>query len=83
MLKKNLESFVNEIENKINDIIIEGDDEKKQFKKDFVFIKKNIDNNIDDLNLENFKNKITIISKKFFPKEKKKNKKNKEKEDEK
>ena len=85
MLKKNLENFVNDIENKINNIIIDGDDEKKQFKKDFVFIKKNIDNNIDDLNLENFKNKITIISKKFFPKEKKKNKKHKgeEKEDDK
>ncbi len=83
MLKKNLENFVNDIENKINNIIIDGDDEKKQFKKDFVFIKKNIDNNIDDLNLENFKNKITIISKKFFPKEKKKNKKHKEKGEEK
>ena len=82
MLKNNLDNFSNEIEKKINGYIIENDDEKKQFKKDFVFIKKNIDNNIEDLNLENFKNKITIISKKFSPKEKKKGKKHKEKENE-
>ncbi len=82
MLKNNLDNFSNEIEKKINGYIIENDDEKKQFKKDFVFIKKNIDNNIEDLNLENFKNKITIISKKFSPKEKKKGKKHKEKEKE-
>ena len=45
-------------------------DDKKQFKKDFVFIKNNIDKEIDDIDFKAFKKKITSIYKKFLPKEK-------------
>ena len=34
-----------------------NDEEKKQFKKDFLFIKKNIDNGIEDIDFKSFKKK--------------------------
>ena len=45
------------------------DEEKKLFKKDVVFIKKNIDNGIDEVDFKNFKKKFTSIYKKLLPKD--------------
>ena len=45
-------------------------DDKKQFKRDFVFIKNNIDKEIDEIDFKAFKKKIVSLYKKFLPKEK-------------
>ena len=39
-------------------------EEKKQFKKDFTFIRKNIDNGIDEIDFKGFKKKLNEIHKK-------------------
>ena len=49
---------------------INDEDEKAQFKKDFIFIRKNIDKNIDDIDFKGFKKKLNNIYKKIIPKEK-------------
>ena len=45
-------------------------EEKKQFKRDFTFIRKNIDKDIEDIDFKGFKKKLNAISKKGEDKEK-------------
>ena len=80
---KNLDRFANEMERILNGKEIEGIEEKKQFKKDLIFIKKNIDSGIDFFELKNFKNKISMIYKKYVPESNVGKKKKKDKGDEK
>jgi len=66
----NLNNFNNEAEKLIENKKELNEDEKKQFKKDFLFIKKNIDNGIEDIDFKSFKKKLTAAYKKLLPKEK-------------
>ena len=66
----NLNNFNNEAEKLIENKKELNDEEKKQFKKDFLFIKKNIDNGIEDIDFKSFKKKLTSSYKKLLPKEK-------------
>ena len=66
----NLNNFNNEAEKLIENKKELNDEEKKQFKKDFLFIKKNIDNGIEDIDFKSFKKKLTSAYKKLLPKEK-------------
>ena len=66
VFQNNLEEFANEIEKKLKKIKIKSQDEKRQIIKDLLFIKKNIDSGIDiDLKLNRFKDKISLIVKKY------------------
>ncbi len=78
---KNLDRFANEMEKILNGKEIEGIEEKKQFKKDLIFIKKNIDSGIDFFELKNFKNKISMLYKKYVPESNVGKKKKKEKDE--
>jgi len=66
----NLNNFNNEVEKLIENKKELNDEEKKQFKKDFLFIKKNIDNGIEDIDFKSFKKKLTAAYKKLLPKDK-------------
>ena len=61
----NLNNFNNEIEKILDKKILNNEEEKEQFKRDFVFIKKNIDKNIDNgiEDIDKFKRKLTSIYK--------------------
>ena len=81
IMVKNLDRFANEMENILNGKEIEGIEEKKQFKKDLIFIKKNIDSGIDIFELKSFKNKISSLYKKIVPESSNAKKKKKEKDE--
>ena len=66
----NLNNFNNEAEKLIENKKELNDEEKKQFKKDFLYIKKNIDNGIEDIDFKSFKKKLTAAYKKLLPKDK-------------
>ena len=70
----NLNLFNEELEKLLENKKELTGEEKKQFKKDFTFIKKNIDNGIDDIDFKGFKNKLNAIYKKGEEKEKDKEK---------
>ena len=61
-----------ELVEKTDDTLIMKIDQ--QFKKDFTFIRKNIDNGIDDIDFKGFKKKLNAIYKKGEEKEKDKEK---------
>ena len=60
----NLSIFNNELEKLMDNKKELNDDERKQFKKDFTFIKKNIDNG--DIDFKTFKKKLTLVYKKLL-----------------
>ena len=64
----NLNNYNNELEKLLEKKEINDEDEKAQFKKDFIFIRKNIDKNIDDIDFKGFKKKLNNIYKKIIPK---------------
>ena len=66
----NLNLFDEELEKLIENKKELNGEEKKQFKKDFVFIRKNIDNEIEDIDFKGFKKKINTFYKKGEDKEK-------------
>ncbi len=66
----NLNNFNNEVEQLLDKKELNEDEEKKQIKKDFNFLKKNIDNGIDDIDFKGIKKKFNAFSKKFSPKDK-------------
>ena len=70
----NLNLFNEELEKLLENKKELTGEEKKQFKKDFTFIKKNIDNGIDDIDFKGFKKKLNAIYKKGEEKEKDKEK---------
>ena len=72
LILDNLNYFNNEVEKLLEKKELNDDNEKDQFRKDFVFIRKNIDNGIDDIDFKGFKKKITAFSKKYPTKEKEK-----------
>ena len=57
----NLNNFNAEIEKLLDKKKLNDEEEKTQFKKDFMFIKKNIDNGIEDI--DKFKKKLTSVYK--------------------
>ena len=65
-----LNNFNNEVEKLLEKKELNDEEEKKQFKRDFLFIKKNIDNGIDDIDFKGFKKKLTTVYKKLLPKDK-------------
>ena len=60
----NLNIFNTELEKLIDTKKELNDEERKQFKKDFLFIKKNIDNG--DIDFKSFKKKLTSVYKKLL-----------------
>jgi hypothetical protein len=66
----NLNDYNNELEKLLEKKELNDEDEKTQFKKDFIFIRKNIDKNIDDIDFKGFKKRLNNIYKKLLPKEK-------------
>ena len=70
LILDNLNYFNNEVEKLLEKKEMTDDNEKEQFRKDFVFIRKNIDNGIDDIDFKGFKKKILAFSKKYPTKEK-------------
>ena len=56
--------FNNELEKLMDSKKELNEDERKQFKKDFTFIKKNIDNG--EIDFKAFKNKLTLVYKKLL-----------------
>ena len=60
----NLNIFNNELEKLMENKMELNEEERKQFKKDFTFIKKNIDNG--DIDMKNFKKKLTSVYKKLL-----------------
>ena len=64
----NLNKFNNEVEKLLENKKELNDEERKQFKRDFTFIKKNIDNGIDngDIDFKTFKKKLTSVYKKLL-----------------
>ena len=60
----NLNIFNNELEKLMDNKMELNEEERKQFKKDFTFIKKNIDNG--DIDMKNFKKKLTSVYKKLL-----------------
>ena len=60
----NLSIFNNELEKLMDNKKELNDDERKQFKKDFTFIKKNIDNG--EIDFKSFKKKLTLVYKKLL-----------------
>lgn len=65
LILDNLNYFNNEVEKLLEKKELNDDNEKDQFRKDFVFIRKNIDNGIEDIDFKGFKKKITAFSKKY------------------
>ena len=67
----NLNIFIDELEKSTAENKKElNAEEKKQFKRDFTFIRKNIDKDIEDIDFRGFKKKLNAISKKGEDKEK-------------
>ena len=67
----NLNIFIDELEKSTAENKKElNAEEKKQFKRDFTFIRKNIDKDIEDIDFKGFKKKLNAISKKGEDKEK-------------
>ena len=66
----NLNDYNNELEKLLEKKELTDEDERTQFKKDFIFIRKNIDKNIDDIDFKGFKKRLNNIYKKIIPKEK-------------
>ena len=64
----NLNKFNSDIEKLMEKAKELNDEERKQFKRDFTFIKKNIDNGIDngDIDFKAFKKKLTSVYKKLL-----------------
>ena len=64
----NLNKFNDEIEKIMENHKELNDEERKQLKRDFTFIKKNIDNGIDngDIDFKNFKKKMTSVYRKLL-----------------
>ena len=64
----NLNKFNDEIEKVMENHKELNDEERKQLKRDFTFIKKNIDNGIDngDIDFKNFKKKMTSVYRKLL-----------------
>ena len=60
----NLNKFNNDIEKILEKVDELEDDERKQFKRDFTFIKKNIDNG--DIDFKGFKKKLTSVYKQLL-----------------
>ncbi len=60
----NLNIFNNELEKLMDNKMELNEEERKQFKKDFTFIKRNIDNG--DIDMKNFKKKLTSVYKKLL-----------------
>jgi len=60
----NLNIFNDELEKIMDNKKELNGEEKKQFKKDFTFIRKNIDNGIDEIDFKGFKKKLNAIHKK-------------------
>ena len=60
----NLNMFNNELEKLMDSKKELNDDERKQFKRDFTFIKKNIDNG--EIDFKAFKKKLTLVYKKLL-----------------
>ena len=60
----NLNMFNNEMEKLMDSKKELNDDERKQFKRDFTFIKKNIDNG--EVDFKAFKKKLTLVYKKLL-----------------
>ena len=60
----NLNIFNNELEKLMENKMELNEEERKQFKKDFTFIKRNIDNG--DIDMKNFKKKLTSVYKKLL-----------------
>ena len=60
----NLNIFNDELEKLMDNKKELNGEEKKQFKKDFTFIRKNIDNGIDEIDFKGFKKKLNAIHKK-------------------
>jgi hypothetical protein len=60
----NLNIFNNELEKLMDNKMELNEEERKQFKKYFTFIKKNIDNG--DIDMKNFKKKLTSVYKKLL-----------------
>ena len=70
----NLNIFNDELEKLMENKKELNGEEKKQFKKDFTFIRKNIDKGIDDIDFKGFKKKLNAIYKKAEEKDKEKEK---------
>ena len=68
----NLNIFNEELEKLMENKKELNGEEKKQFKKDFTFIRKNIDTGIEDIDFKGFKKKLIAIQKKWDDKEKEK-----------
>jgi hypothetical protein len=60
----NLNIFNDELEKLMDNKKELNGEEKKQFKKDFTFIRKNIDNGVDEIDFKGFKKKLNAIHKK-------------------
>ena len=65
LILDNLNYFNNEVEKLLEKKELNDDNEKDQFRKDLVVIRKNIDNGIEDIDFKGFKKKITAFSKKY------------------
>ena len=70
----NLNIFNEELEKLMENKKELNGEEKKQFKKDFTFIRKNIDTGIEDIDFKGFKKKLNVIHKKWDDKDKDKEK---------
>ena len=70
----NLNLFNEELEKLMENKKELSGEEKKQFKKDFTFIRKNIDTGIDEIDFKGFKKKLNAIYKKGEEKDKEKEK---------
>ena len=70
----NLNIFNEELEKLMENKKELNGEEKKQFKKDFTFIRKNIDTGIEDIDFKGFKKKLNAIHKKWDDKDKDKEK---------
>ena len=70
----NLNIFNEELEKLMENKKELSGEEKKQFKKDFTFIRKNIDTGIEDIDFKGFKKKLNAIHKKWDDKDKDKEK---------
>jgi hypothetical protein len=62
----NLNLFNKEIEKSMENKKVLNEEEKKQIKRDFIFIKKNINIGNENSDFKGFKNKLTNIYKKLY-----------------
>ena len=74
IILENLNIFNEELEKLMENKRELNGEEKKQFKKDFTFIRKNIDTGIEDIDFKGFKKKLNAIHKKWDDKDKDKEK---------